>query len=890
MDDNLSEVIGDFVAESREHLADIESELLAIEESGASVDLDLVNRVFRAIHSVKGTSGFLGLTVIGVLSHALENVLDLIRKEKLVPNSAIVEVLLRAADTLRSMIEDVHHSNDVDVSDHLVRLEAVAAGVDLTALPAPASASAQTAPSRGIVEPVATATPHAPEPSPARSASDRKHEPQRGETSIRVPVGVLDRLMNLAGELVLSRNQLLQAIGSQNTAGVEKVGGRVNQVTTELQEAIMQTRMQPVANVFAKFPRVVRDLAQKLGKKCDLTIEGREVELDKSVIEAITDPLTHLVRNSIDHGIEMPKEREAAGKDATGKVVLRAFHQGGKVNIVIADDGRGIDPAKLRSKAVERGLITKEQASVIGDRDAVALIFMPGFSTATNVTDVSGRGVGMDVVRTNLEKIGGTVEVDSVVGRGTTMTIKIPLTLAILAAMVVQCGGTRYAIPQANIRELVRVRAAESKERIATMNGCETLRLRGGLLPIVRLQKVLDLEPRAESGAVLQPTSPTQTILVVDSGAFYYGIVVESELDAEEIVVKPLGRHFDDRPEFAGATILGDGTVALILDIAGIASTIQLRARDDEEIDRAAGTGVAADRRADGAERMTLVLFRNDPSETFALPMSLVRRIERVKATDLRTVGERIVYDCRGKALPVVRLEGCVRAKSPPEQSRWYVMVFKVRDREVGMLVAQILDIRDFDVVIDAETVAERGVLGSFQLDGEVTRLLDVPVLTGALAPSTSAAGHARTEQASPVSASPRSTRAHPARGGRLLLVEDSAFFRNQLQRFLEEEGFLVATAEDGQVAWERLDRGGAEFDVIVTDIEMPNLDGLGLTRRVKADARLRSIPVIAVTSLASPDDVERGREAGVDDYHVKLDKDSLLQAVRRFATAGAIA
>jgi two-component system chemotaxis sensor kinase CheA len=997
VDENLKAVVEDFVIEAQEHLENIESELLQIEENGANIDEDLVNKVFRGIHSIKGVAGFIGLTTIGELSHVLESVLDLIRKRSLVPTSEIVDVLLQAADRLRNLISDVEGSNDEDVAEHVAKLQAILDGdapaaaspagdasddvdeddaedpagadgtggtnyelalplsgmaigldVPIAELPARVAAlgrilegaeelesacKASSAPVDPVVvllesdrsatdiaaalalpenavaiaeeetsapesssKPTAAAPQGAvdgaaaPAAKPAKKSSKEPGDPEAkkaaasGDSTIRVQVRVLDRLMNLAGELVLSRNQLLQTIsGSVGTeaassTAIAQVAARVDQVTSELQGAVMQTRMQPIGNVFSRFPRVVRDLSAKLGKQCDLTIEGKEVDLDKNLIEAIGDPLTHLVRNAIDHGLETPSERAGSGKNPTGKVVLRAFHQGGKVNISISDDGRGIDPEKLKASAIKKGLITEAEAASMTKNEAQSLIFKPGFSTAAEVTDVSGRGVGMDVVRSNLEALGGTVEIDSDVGVGTTITVKIPLTLAILAAMVVGCGDQRYAIPQANIRELVRVRYGEVKERINRIRGHEVLRLRGHLLPIVRLADALGMASESDrlakfftsaegEGVGRNTTTPSGlpsaiNIIVVESGAFLFGIVVDASLDAEEIVAKPLGRHLKSRLEYAGATILGDGTVAMILDITGLATQMQLRASQTD-------TQRGEDRARASLDTQSLVLFRNNEDEDFALPAGLVSRIDRIRTNEVYKVGDREAYEYRNRALPLLRIDEHVRARPMPQQDSYSVVVVAIRGQEVGLLVPQLRDIRNLELELDDKTFCEPGVCGSFQLEKTTVRLVDVHgIVEGAFPQWFEASTATDAGEGS-------------GHGGRILLAEDSDFFRTQLTKFIREAGYDVIDVADGQKAWDRLVSEQGRFDALVTDLEMPNLDGLGLTRRVRGDDRFSELPIMAVTSLASEDDMRRGREAGVDSYQVKLDKQAMLDALR---------
>jgi len=975
---NDDEIIAEFVVESKEHLADVESKLLAIEAAGADVDLDLVNEVFRAVHSIKGAAGFLGFATLGQLAHELENILNRIRNRELIPDASVTNAMLKASDTLSAMIEDIQHSNEVDISEQLAALEKIVAGelaedrVATTgagtntnmgaekgaeAVPAdtpekssnkgksssrrsakastpkatadsadepsgepvaktprkrsrktngkttrktarkttetasrkPTARSAEKAANNtqdlsekttsavsaeGTKQAESVSTP-APSAKPPVNTGRSQASGSNTKMSIRVAVGVLDRLMNLAGELVLARNQLLQAVASTNSGSLDGVAARLDQVTSELHEAIMQARMQPVGTVFNKFPRVVRDLSSTLQKQCQLKVEGSEVELDKSIIEAIGDPLTHLVRNAVDHGIESPDRRVAAGKPAVGTITLRAFHQAGKVNISISDDGAGIDVAKLKEKAVSRGLLTPEQIAEMSDREALRLIFHPGFSTAEKVTDVSGRGVGMDVVKTNIEKLGGTVDIETQVGRGTTIHVKLPLTLAIVPSLIVRCGKGRFAIPQTNIRELVRIKRRDGAKRIERVKDAEVLRLRGKLLPLVRLCKALGVDRAAE-----QHERSAVTIVVVEAGHLQYGLIVDGLHDSEEIVVKPLGRHMQNSRILAGATILGDGQVALILDVTGIASHCKLALPKDEE---QVGDQESAD--DSSVDIQTSLLVTNHPDEQFAIPMEAISRMERVRTDQIDSVGGLDVLQYRGTSLPLLSLEKYIHAKPRAETSKVYIVVFSVLNREVGLIVPHLVDIRKISTEVDMVTFREPGVIGSVEIDGRATRLLDLYELTKRAHPEwfteenntgvADAVGPASLQQGE----SPKPL---------ILLAEDSTFFRKQVAGYLEEAGYEVIACEDGQIAWHTLQERGEDFDVVVTDIEMPNMDGCQLAQHIKGDPSLSHLPIIALTSLAGEDDMQRGMESGIDDYQVKLDRERLMAAVARYLREGA--
>ena len=674
------ELLNEFVVESNEHMADIENQLLSIEESGADVDVDLINEVFRGIHSIKGAAGFLGLKKVNDLAHSLENILNMMRNLELVPNSGMIDVMLRAADRLQGLLQDVESSNDEDVSDHIEELEKIAAGggaeseapvaestpepepepepevvveqkqaeggddIDAQIAAAFAAREAKEAAEAAGQAPASEPAP-APAPKPAEKKAPAKKESAEKkaapETSIRVSVGVLDKLMNLAGELVLSRNQLMQAISSSDRCSLDTIASRLDQVTSEVQESIMQTRMQQIGTVFSKFPRIVRDLSGKLKKQCALNIEGKEVEVDKTIVEAIGDPLTHLIRNSVDHGIESPADRKKAGKSEEGMMNLRAFYQAGKVRIEIEDDGAGIDPEKLKEKAIAKNIITQDRADQMSDREAIRLIFHPGFSTAAQVTDVSGRGVGMDVVKTNIAKLGGLVDIESTVGQGTLIVITLPLTLAIIPSLIVQCSDDRFAIPQVNIVELVRVRGDELNERIGRVKDAEVLRLRGNLLPLIRLADVVETNDSVSEEEDLEEKESSQTsedlaalnIIVVETGEQSFGLIVDGLHDSEEIVVKPLSRHLQQCPCLSGATILGDGHVALILDVAGIAANEEIQC--NQELNEEAATETV-----DGDEdTQYMLLFSNHESEHFAVTMDIISRIDRIRADRIDTVG-----------------------------------------------------------------------------------------------------------------------------------------------------------------------------------------------------------------------------------------------------------
>ena len=923
------EILQGFIEESLEHLADIENDLLAIEEDGSDIDEDLVNKVFRAAHSIKGGAGFMGLTVIQDLAHAMENVLGLIRSCKLVPTPEIVSVLLQGSDKLQTMIEDIQNSNNYDISEHVVPLNAIFEGdTPQVAAPVPPveevtaptaevsdepSVPVAAAPEPKPVPEAAPAPPKAAAPAPASAKKSVKKKAQVSvDTSIRVHVSLLDQLMNLAGELVLSRNQLLQTIASDDPRNAEAVGQRIDLITSELQEAIMLTRMQPIGNVFNKFPRVVRDLSSKLNKEMDLTIVGKDVELDKTIIESINDPLTHLVRNSVDHGVEMPADRVTAGKPARGTVTLKAFHEAGQVVIEIIDDGKGLDGDALAASAIEKELLTNDQVQAMSDQEKVNLIFLPGFSTAKEVTDVSGRGAGMDVVKTNLDKLGGQVDIISEVGKGTTISIKLPLTLAIIPCQIIMTGGERYAIPQVNLEELLRIPASQVKNRIERVGNAEVVRLRGNLLPLIRLTDVLgiqrtyhDLEndkiktdrrerisdPRGEDGPAFNRQSednvPLETtereksdrrftaasalnIVVVSNGSIKYGLIVDKLQDSEEIVIKPMGRHLQQCKGYAGATIMGDGRIALILDVTNLARMAELTSIDGS--DRAAEVASAeAEMVRSEKDKQAVLTFRSSEEEQFAVPLNQVERIEKIKYSDIEVLGGKKVMQYRGGSLSLIAVDDVAMVQPIADKEDLLVIVFNIASQLIGLLAIGPIDAMQISVDIDETTLKQTGIMGSTIIDSQTTMLIDIFEVVGALYPEwfEDQEVYEISEEGDTIPT--------------ILIAEDSNFFRNQVKSYMTDSGYEVMEGEDGQIAWEVLQEHADEISIVVTDIEMPNMDGFELTKTIRNDPRFTSIPIIALTTLAGDDDIAKGKAVGIDEYHIKLDKEKLMTSVHHY-------
>jgi two-component system chemotaxis sensor kinase CheA len=758
-----------------------------------------------------------------------------------------------------------------------------------------------------------------PLPTVAKARANKRQAKVEHETSLRVHVSLLDQLMTLAGELVLSRNQLLQSITSSDHRGSEIAGQRIDLITSELQEAIMLTRMQSIGNVFNKFPRVVRDLAQTLGKEIDLTLEGKDVELDKTIIEAIGDPLTHLVRNSVDHGIETPAVRRQAGKNATGQIYLKAYHEAGQVNIEITDDGKGLDGDKLASKAIQKGLINEDQAKLMSQREKTNLIFLPGFSTADKVTDVSGRGVGMDVVKTNLDQLGGIIDIDSEPGKGTTIRIKLPLTLAIIPCQIVLTGGERYAIPQVNLEELLRIPADQVQNRIERVGDADVVRLRGNLLPLIRLSDVIGVESqyidpetgeskpnrrksltdrRSKRSPLLangeaapdegsradengQPprsgkdrryhAESALNVVVVSTGAMKYGLVVDELNDSEEIVVKPLGRNLKSCKGYAGATIMGDGRVALILDVSNLAQMAGLTSIEGSsraaEIARAEKEAVRAN-----SDMQALLIFRSAENEQFAAPLNLVERIEKIKSTDIENLGGKRVIKYRGGSLPLFSIDEVAMVNPLADMENMLVIVFNVANREVGLLAMGPVDAQEVNLHIDGATLRQDGIMGSAIINDNTTLLVDIYEIVRALNP----------QWFEEIELAESDEGVAPT----ILFAEDSSFFRSQVKGSIEKEGFNVLEAEDGAIAWDLLVENADVVSLVVTDIEMPNMNGFELSEKIKSSPAFAHLPVIALTTLAGEEDIATGKKVGIDDYQIKLDREKLMNSIHGFLKA----
>lgn len=962
MDDLLSE----FLTETSESLSTLDVELVNLEQNPN--DRDILSNIFRLVHTIKGTCGFLGLPRLESLAHAAENVLGKFRDGELEVTPAAVTLILNSIDRIKEILghleatEQEPEGTDDDLKAQLNaaaegRLErdggaaeaeaptaeadtdsssdggpvlsdqgfpvaaellaeveaASAAGAkaasddDIAAMmaaeaereaakaePAPKpepqpekKAEAPKPPAPAAKPPATTSKPPAKAEGGAQGggagAAEKKPESSIANQSIRVSVELLENLMTLVSELVLTRNQLLQMVRGRDDSEFTAPLQRLSHITSDLQEGVMKTRMQPIGNAWAKLPRIVRDLSIEMGKKIDLQMYGAETELDRQVLELIKDPLTHMVRNSADHGLEDTEGRLAAGKPEVGVVKLNAYHEGGHIIIEISDDGRGLNLGKIREKAIMNGLATEAEMDSLSDQQVAQFIFKAGLSTAEKVTSVSGRGVGMDVVRTNIERIGGTVELKTWPGKGSTFTIKIPLTLAIVSALIVECAHERFAIPQISVLELVRV-TKNSETGIEMISDAPVLRLRDRLLPLVSLGNLLKLrsktvheevedlieahdgvpvkggkDAKAGNGAVQGDGEMAETFIVVTQvGTYTFGIIVDRVFDTEEIVVKPVAPILRHISMFSGNTILGDGSVIMILDPNGIATATG---------EVTMGTGAAAEAQAShearSDDRTSLLIFRAGGKDLKAVPLALVARLEEVDCSAVEHSYGKPVVQYRGQLMPLVTVN---TGYEIPEEGRQPVLVFSDRDRSMGLVVDEIVDIVEDRLKVELKA-DKPGVIGTAIIGERATDVID----TGYYLTQAFGDWFGNPDESAPSLESGKK---------RVLLVDDSPFFRNLLTPLLSVAGYQV-TAVDGADQALHMREQGAAFDAIISDIEMPGMDGFAFAEAVRADNRWSGTPMVALSSHATQRDFERGREVGFDDYVTKFDRDALLETLK---------
>jgi two-component system chemotaxis sensor kinase CheA len=891
----MDDLLREFLTETNESLDTVDNQLVRFEQDPNNAKI--LDNIFRLVHTIKGTCGFLGLPRLEALAHAAETLMGKFRDGMPVTGEAVT-LILTTIDRIKEILGQLEATEaepegvDQDLIDELHHM--VEKGMESMSSPAPSivpAAPVEAAPlvvptlerelrpgevsldelERAFQEteievapaaaPVALAAPvvavvEKVVPKPVAKKSVVEIETPEGDKvanqSIRVNVDTLEHLMTMVSELVLTRNQLLEISRRHEDTEFKVPLQRLSTVTAELQDGVMKTRMQPIGNAWQKLPRIVRDLAGELGKQIELEMHGADTELDRQVLDLIKDPLTHMVRNSADHGLETPAERAKSGKPEQGTIRLSAYHEGGHILICIADNGRGLNTERIKAKAVQNGLASEADIEKMSEAQIHKFIFAPGFSTAAAITSVSGRGVGMDVVRTNIDQIGGTIDVKSVSGEGSSVTIKIPLTLAIVSALIVEAGGDRFAIPQLAVVELVRARA-NSEHRIERIKDTPVLRLRNKLLPLMHLKKLLKIDDGSS-------TDPENGFIVVTQvGNQTFGIVVDGVFHTEEIVVKPMSTKLRHIGMFSGNTILGDGAVIMIIDPNGIAQELGAAASNQGEI---AEENAAA--RAMAAEQLTsLLVFRAGSSQPKAVPLGLVTRLEEVGVDKIELSNGRYMVQYRDQLMPLVQMENVTVRTSGTQP----ILVFADDGRSMGLVVDEIVDIVEERLHIEVASGRE-GILGSAVIKGLATEVIDV----GHFLPMAFADWFSRKEMR--VSATAQS----------ILLVDDSAFFRNMLSPVLKAAGYKVRVATNAQEGLVVL-RSGQEFDAILTDIEMPDMNGFEFAETIRADQKLCGTPIIALSSMISPAAIERGRLAGFHDYVAKFDRPGLIAALKEQTT-----
>jgi two-component system chemotaxis sensor kinase CheA len=880
-----AEFIKDFIDEALAHISLVEDLLLRLEQGEYSDNA--INEIFRAVHSIKGAAGLFNFAHIAQVAHTMETLFGAIREKNVPLSSSIIDAVFSSIDLLKEMIRNFEDSDSYNIDEHVRILESfLIHPIESAKEPEGnlwdlwdkiASEEVQEIPEDVDSREEVGAKYQGSEFEKIDTLDGKKYKDNAGkEESIRVSVGVLNELLNLAGEMVLRRNQLLRLVesGAARTEELQSVAKGIDLVTTALQERVMKARMQPVSNLFNRFPRIVRELSRKLGKEIDLRIEGAQVELDKSIIEALSDPLIHIVRNSIDHGIEPAHVREEQKKPYLGTVVLRAYHEAGKVIIEVEDDGIGIEPEKISAKALSRGIVTEQQLAVMSEREIIHLIMRPGFSTADHVTELSGRGVGMDVVKTNIEKLGGKIDVLSTPGIGSVFRLALPLTLAIIPALIVRSRDFTAAIPQANLHELVLLQPDDEKRRIELVHGYPVLRLRDRLLPLLRLTDITgDTQPGLNTGTdeYFQDREKNYQIVVLKCGDQIFALEVDQVYDHEEILVKPLPPILQDSSFYLGSTVLGDGRIAFILDPEEIKIHSDLRFT---ECKLSNSFTVKSQEVRSSKEEQELLLFRTAGGETLGVDITLVSRVETHEDTDIQRIKSKEYVVSRGKPLQIIRPEYHLPlARSKRRTGSVHVIILKLVKSPVAIVAREIIDVVRTEVLLNEDGVSEPGIIGSTLINGRIVLLLNIYELLEQALPKVYKKSVILRRENNKATLNPT-----PAR---VLLVEDMPFFAKVTKGYLEGAGLEVLLAADGQEALEVLNHD--KVDLVISDIEMPVMNGFELIRAIRNNEQLGSLPVIALTSLNGEANREKGLRAGFDAYEYKLDRAELLKTAERF-------
>ncbi|MDB5651136.1 MAG: ATPase [Hyphomicrobiales bacterium] len=824
----MDDLLNDFLSETAEQLEAVGAHLVHFERNPG--DPRAIADIFRLAHSIKGTCGFLGLDRLGRLAHAAEALIMRMR-EGAAPTPERVTLVLAAIDRLREILAVLGHTGVEPNGDDAALIAELESG--LVSLP------------RGALHPEAATEPTA--KSEFASANQESAVPVRESSTIRVAVPALEQIMALVSELVLTRNQLMELTRDTSDDELKSPILRLNALTSDLQDGVMRARMQPIGRLFGTLPRLLRELSRQLGKKIELRTEGANTELDRQLIELIRDPLMHMIRNCADHGIENAADRLAAGKSPVGTIRLSASHEAGHIKIIVFDDGRGLDVGRIANRARQQGLANEEDLARMSSEEVCRFIFAPGFSTAAQITTISGRGIGLDVVRESIEAIGGTVSIATVAGRGTTFTLKIPLTLAIAPALIVECGGQRFALPQHSVIEVVGT-SDQSGSSLASVQGALLLRQRDQMLP------VLDLAQELEFPEIAERVDPVVVVMRVGSQPF--GILVDTVFEVIEVVVKPLAGALSHLTYFSGNTMLGDGSVVLILDPAGLAARLGLNRKNNFSVAAELDTFVPT------AELTRLVLFRTRPDGPIkGLPLSLISRIETVDAARIEETGTIRVIREGGALMPIVFSD-----EAAADAKEHHLLVVNVGGEPMGIMAHEIIDIVEehLNIQIAADTPS---VIGNAIIDGQMIELMDITYFMQLARPGAFLRGHAR--------------RFH------ILLVDDKRFFRDMLAPILAAEGYQVTTAEGAAEALVMF-RKGAEFDAVLTDVDMPQMDGYTFTKTLLADPRREHLPVLALDAHAAPAVQRAAQAAGMRGVVGKFDRRALVTKLAELLSTAA--
>ena len=883
------EVFKNFLVEMGEKLEELENGLAELEEGFSE---DLINKLFRAVHTIKGGGGFFGLTKVSELSHVFEDVLMNVREGKLSFGDHMISPFYSACDALKGMHESDDFGNNQDIGQLCLELKSLETGLKKEEDPIselddntdvePNPVTDQTSEDDGnpttktelkkvtnkvevesekvVLEEVESKSKS---PVTKLSKGNRAEKTVGQNETIRVKVDLLNKLMELTGEIVLGRNQLLRQF-----ADMEDKSNLVAMahMISDLQQLVLQTRMQPIGGTFTKFKRIVRDLAKQLDKPINLEIKGEDTELDRSIIESLSDPLTHLIRNCADHGLEDPSSRVSSGKDRVGTVWLQARHEGGQVVITVEDDGKGIDAEKVKAKAIANNVISQSEADSMGENEAAKLIFHPGLSTAEEVTSLSGRGVGMDVVKSTFEKLGGAIDLETKLGSGTKIIIHLPTTLTIMSSLIVRIEGDRYAVPHSELKEVILVRP-EDEIQIEEIRERKVYRLRGNLIPILSMEEItsvskdhmVDNEKKSDQKEIL--------FLVLHSGLNQFGLLIDSIDHTEEIVVKPLAQILSSHTFYAGSSILGDSDVAMVLSANGICQSHKLHIHDLETSVQSTKS-LAEMQILDMQEKQDLLVFRYSKNEQLAIPLSLVFKVEQIEVKQIQKISNNHFINLEGKNILLLYLDKYLSIESLPDDlETFYIITPKIKDFEVGIVASSIEESVHTRLNLDSPPINENAILGITTIREKITFLVDLFSLA---------------EQVSPERFKRAELEGKPEKD-RLLVVEDTPFFRDLEKTYFESVGFRVTLANNGQEALDLLLDRPNYYNLVVSDIVMPVMDGYELVKTIKSSEKLEHMPVIALTSFTEEESRDKALSAGFDGYAIKTNKENILRAVEHF-------